>query len=251
MRSEKNRVTFYISESIELVVIKDGILRFEEHSHAAHTVISAVVRGNAELTAGGEKQDISAGTVFFLLPYENHSIRSDAPVDMVSLCIKKELFSAERDEYLLLVRSAVKYLWEQENIPDAQLQHSMTDAAAAIYDTYTGTAQDDDEPLVRCREDMENFPEDDEDIESLAEDSYMSKFHYIRKFRKVAGLTPNRFRIQNRIRKAQRMLRSGDTIAEAALDAGFYDQSHFNKYFKRIVGVSPKEYINSLRNFLQ
>jgi AraC-like DNA-binding protein len=79
----------------------------------------------------------------------------------------------------------------------------------------------------------------------------MSKFHYIRRFRKIAGLTPNRFRIQNRIRKAQQMLRDGRPITEAALDVGFYDQSHFSKYFKRIVGVSPKEYISSLRNFLQ
>lgn len=241
---------FYISDQIEFVSIKDGILRFEEHSHSSHIVISAPLRGRALLTVGGERRDIDAGTVFFLLPYEDHSIVSDDPVDMISLCIKKDMLGDDREAYLKLVRSAVKWSWEKEALPDGDIQGRILEAAAAIYDTYTD-APADDELLTGCRDDIAEHPEDDRDIGSLADDLYMSKFHYIRKFKKAAGLTPNRFRIQSRIRMAQQMLRSGQPITSAALDVGFYDQSHFNKYFKKIVGVSPKKYISSLRNFLQ
>ena len=245
----RNRILFYISDNIELVHINDGILRFEEHCHSAHTVVSVLLRGNAELTVEGEKRKISTGTVFFLLPYENHSIISEKAVDMVSLCIKKEAFSLDSEEYYRLVCSAVNGLWEAEGLPAPDIRNGIIEAASAIYGSYPEDT--DDDLLVRCREEIEADPGNDDDIDCLADGSYMSKFHYIRRFRKIAGLTPNRFRIQNRIRKAQQMLRDGRPITEAALDVGFYDQSHFSKYFKRIVGVSPKEYISSLRNFLQ
>lgn len=245
-----NNILFYISDNIELVMIKDGLLHFEEHSHSSHTVISAVLCGNAMLTVNGEERDIDAGTVFFILPYENHALTSEKPVDMVSLCIKQEMFSLEREDFMGQIFSAVNGLWERESLSCSDVRDNIISTASAIYDTGTETAPE-DELLKKCRDDIEAFPETDDDIESLANDLYMSKFHYIRKFREIAGLTPNRFRIQSRIRKAQQELRRGSPITSAALDTGFYDQSHFNKYFKRIVGVSPKEYISSVRNFLQ
>ena len=47
------------------------------------------------------------------------------------------------------------------------------------------------------------------------------------------------------------MLIAGMSIADTAVFLGFFDQSHFDKYFKKIVGLSPKEYMRSVRNFLQ
>jgi len=38
------------------------------------------------------------------------------------------------------------------------------------------------------------------------------------------------------------MIRLGKPLVHAALDSGFYDQSHFTNYFKYFVGVTPKEY---------
>ncbi|NJM42377.1 MAG: AraC family transcriptional regulator [Anaerolineae bacterium] len=38
------------------------------------------------------------------------------------------------------------------------------------------------------------------------------------------------------------MLSVGNPIAQVALDVGFVDQSHLNKHFKRIVGITPKQY---------
>ena len=79
----------------------------------------------------------------------------------------------------------------------------------------------------------------------LAKDIHISKFHLIRKFKREVGMTPHRFHIQNRIRKAQSRLQKDENIAAVAVGMGFYDQSHFNKSFKKIVGISPKEYLDS------
>lgn len=88
-------------------------------------------------------------------------------------------------------------------------------------------------------------------MELFAAEIYVSKYHYIRKFKEIAGITPHKFQIQNRIRKSQKLLLNQNSIADVSIIIGFYDQSHFDKYFKKIVGVSPVEYICSVSNFLQ
>jgi AraC-like DNA-binding protein len=49
--------------------------------------------------------------------------------------------------------------------------------------------------------------------------------------------------MQNRIRKSQHLLAENSNIAEVALATGFYDQSHFIKCFKKIMNVTPSEYL--------
>lgn len=83
---------------------------------------------------------------------------------------------------------------------------------------------------------MEQFPECNNTIEQFASEVYVSKYHYIRVFKKIAGLTPHKFQIQNRIRKSQKLLLNKNTVADVSILLGFYDQSHFDKYFKKIVG---------------
>lgn len=46
-------------------------------------------------------------------------------------------------------------------------------------------------------------------------------------------------------RKAQTLLFTNKSVTEASVDTGFYDQSHFDKSFKNIVGISPTEYLAS------
>lgn len=90
-----------------------------------------------------------------------------------------------------------------------------------------------------------DHPEQELPIETLATHIFVSKYYLIRKFKSSIGMTPHQFCIQNRIRKSQRMLDKDKTISGIATEMGFYDQSHFDKAFRRIVGISPSEYIYS------
>ncbi len=67
----------------------------------------------------------------------------------------------------------------------------------------------------------------------------------------IFGMTPHQFCIQNRIRKSQGLLDEEKTISRIAAEMGFYDQSHFDKAFQRIVGISPSEYICSKKQIGQ
>ncbi len=73
-----------------------------------------------------------------------------------------------------------------------------------------------------------------------------SQFRFIRLFKENTGLSPHKFLIQNRVRKAQQLLlNSHCSLAEVAQATGFYDQSHFIRHFKAMVGLTPSEYQQS------
>lgn len=88
-------------------------------------------------------------------------------------------------------------------------------------------------------------PEMEINIAQMSEKVHVSQYHMIRKFSSENGLTPHKFQLQCRVRKAQELLESGMKVVDVAATLGFYDQSHLCRVFKKQVGISPEEYINS------
>lgn len=71
----------------------------------------------------------------------------------------------------------------------------------------------------------------------------ISPYHFLRLFKQSVGSTPHQYILHCRIEKAKYLLQHRDiSIAEIARKVGFCDQSHLTQYFKRIVGVTPKQY---------
>lgn len=85
-------------------------------------------------------------------------------------------------------------------------------------------------------------------LEQLAALAELSPFHFIRVFRRQVGLPPHAYLTQVRVNKAKTLLALGEPIAQVALETGFADQSHLTKHFKRIVGVTPGQYIVGSKN---
>ena len=67
-----------------------------------------------------------------------------------------------------------------------------------------------------------------------------TRYHFLRIFRQVVGVTPHQFLLATRLRQAAMALRStDDTISGIAFAVGFGDLSTFNAAFRRSLGVSP------------
>ena len=99
-----------------------------------------------------------------------------------------------------------------------------------------------DGELVELKDSILDQPENLYLIEGMSRDTNISPFHLIRKFKKMYGLTPHQFQIQCKVRKAQKLLEEEKSICEVTYDAGFCDQSHMDRCFQKIVGLTPKEY---------
>ncbi|KPI15432.1 transcriptional regulator, AraC family [Actinobacteria bacterium OV450] len=63
--------------------------------------------------------------------------------------------------------------------------------------------------------------------------------HLVRSFSAAFGIAPHQYLIARRVALARRLLLDGRPAAEVAVAAGFHDQSHFTRHFKRIVGTTP------------
>ena len=84
-------------------------------------------------------------------------------------------------------------------------------------------------------------------IQEMAKDARISPYYMIRRFRKAFGLTPHQFQIQCRVRKAQKLLEEEKSISRVTYDAGFSDQSHLDRCFHKLVGLTPAQYRDAAR----
>lgn len=81
------------------------------------------------------------------------------------------------------------------------------------------------------------------DLATLAGDAGMSRYHYLRTFRRTVGTTPHQFVLATRMRRAAaRLATSRDPVTAVAFDAGFGDLSTFVRRFRRIFGTTPSDY---------
>lgn len=85
-------------------------------------------------------------------------------------------------------------------------------------------------------------------LDEMAAQACMSRYHFVRSFKRAVGLTPHAWQLDQRIQRARHLLNQGMGLAEAALHLGFADQSHFQRAFKQRVAATPGDYV---RNFLQ
>jgi AraC-like DNA-binding protein len=101
--------------------------------------------------------------------------------------------------------------------------------------------------VARARQRLDDAPEQPVTLAGLAALSGVSRFQLLRGFAREVGATPHAYLLQRRVRLARRLLVEGCAPVEAALRAGFADQSHLTRAFRRQFGVTPACYRAALR----
>jgi AraC-like DNA-binding protein len=99
--------------------------------------------------------------------------------------------------------------------------------------------------LRRVCEFVESHLEDNLDLDALAAEAHLSVYHFARAFRHSMGVSPLRYVLEQRVRRAQQLLRQTDLpLASIANAVGFFDQGHLARQFRRFVGTTPSSYRN-------
>jgi AraC-like DNA-binding protein len=162
---------------------------------------------------------------------------------MVSLCISKDFLEPCRSA---LVNTAMKNL-SMYNAFRPYEKNVLYRTIKKLAQCKAGPELEEGAFVSRARRLLELSPDSRITIRQLAESEAVCEDHMIREFKRKVGLTPRQFQIQNRVRMAQLLLEEGSSASEAALSAGFYDQSHLDKYFRRFLGIPPREYIKAYK----
>lgn len=95
-------------------------------------------------------------------------------------------------------------------------------------------------PVEWLRSRMLEAPGEELPLRRMARLAGFSPWHLVRCFKEATGMTPHAYLLASRLSLGRRLLISGLPIAEAALQAGFSDQSHFSRLFKQHHGLTPR-----------
>ena len=176
---------------------------------------------------------------FSLTVDETRSIRpaagiSDSVINQIGRSILTEL-AAETSASRVYVETAAVTL-------AARLVQKYSDGRASVAQLPLGHGLD-QSPLRRALDYIEDNLSEDITLDSLAEVTGYSVFHFVRKFALAMGVSPGRYISQKRLENAKTELAAGKlTLVEIALNAQFSSQASFTRAFHRATGMTPMEY---------
>ncbi len=239
------------------VVIGNGVSHsFSEHFHHSAT-IGLITAGEAAVSISKVKRILSERGIYLINPDEIHEI-SGCGIDYNAISIDKLILTKvtgvdnpifktpfiENEKTASQITSCLKTLTDKKSIATAK-QESLLTLLAGLPLTESDNIPVQNKNIEKSLEYIKSHFLEDIDLRILSDVSTMSLFHFIRIFKGQTGISPFEFIIQLRIKEACRKLAIGESIADVAADCGFYDQSHFTKYFRKHVGINPKRYISN------
>ena len=83
-------------------------------------------------------------------------------------------------------------------------------------------------------------------LDDLSRVAFLSKYHLLRTYKQVFGITPYQQVLKLRLQKAKELVRKDFSLEEVAFKLGFSDRRSFTKAFKKAYRISPKGFRNQL-----
>lgn len=248
------------------------------HFHDEY-LICAQLAGHEECHVAGKLFSFDPGDVVLINPQQVHTgnTRGSAEVDYITLYVDRgvvDALAAEveaprapeftaicargRAELVAAIRALlllVQGAGPSGQAPRAELEAALLRAVSAAFAEFSNLR----EPLRRSTNRvahrkiarvLEHIRGLDASVDptglsldALAEIAGLSKFHFLRQFTQVVGMTPGAYLRTLRLCHAARRLRSSrQSILEVALAAGFADHPSFSRAFARHMGMTPSQY---------
>jgi AraC-like DNA-binding protein len=102
--------------------------------------------------------------------------------------------------------------------------------------------------VKRAKEYMEAHFDLNPGLDQLSRATGLSRYHLARVFTHSTGIPPHAFLYFIRIKNAKEQIKNGHTLSQAALLSGFGDQSHLNRVFKKLTGITPGQYSKAVQD---
>ncbi len=106
--------------------------------------------------------------------------------------------------------------------------------------------QNSDKNIQNVKEYIDEHYLEDLSLENIETEFCIDKFKLIRRFKKIYNSTPSAYQLQLKVNHAKQLMKTENVIVNLALSAGFYDQAHFTKEFKKSTGMTPGQYMKSV-----
>lgn len=258
------QLSFIRADAVPGVEILSAV-RSRQSWHVFHERydICACRSAHADYTYRGRRTRFVDRSVAMLEPGEVHANLSvDKPADFKVLLIQPEAFlaSAEqlgvRSPHFRVAPSEDPVLFTafdrfsaavDEDAPTLEQQSRFAECMRLILATAEKPPPrplpgGDPEALRRARAYIVDRYSENVALSELEGVARMSRFHLLRAFSRRYGMPPHAFQLHVRVERATALLRQGWLPVDVAAAVGFADQSHLNRHFKRVWGVTPGRY---------
>ena len=240
---------FNTDVDLKFVLTDKSDLVIKKHNHVSKYIVGLILNGSIKIIKNDKVLECNKDDIFIIPIYVVHSIEIiKDDTTFLSMCVGETFIN----DYLNSMQQDLlsKYTDKlcQQSVISSENATAFIDAMEIVAELYRNYKNIPKTEIDQISKRIVDNPENNLEISKLADDIFISKYYFIRKFKKEIGLTTHSFYIQNRIRKAQSLLSSKRSLTDIALEVGFYDQSHFIKAFKSILGITPSEYICSLQH---
>lgn len=243
----------------------NGIMqKFPNHFHEYY-VIGFIESGKRHLTCKNKEYIIDAGDLVLFNPFDNHACQQadEKTLDWRSININESIMeetvrqitgigylpkftttAAHHSESVLLLSELHQLIMEQRK--DFKKEEVFFFLIEQLIKEYTEPVKESlsevSEEIQKSCTYMENHYGELITLDDLSELSGLNKYTLLRNFTKQRGVTPYQYLEAIRISEAKKLLENGIDPLEAAMKTGFTDQSHFTKFFKKLIGLTPRQY---------
>jgi len=271
MKQEIRTVKYDAELKVEAYHFQGIMQKFPNHFHEYY-VIGFVEKGQRFLSCKNKEYTIEPGDLLLFNPRDNHACEQIDGKTLDYRCIniqpeimRKAVFEITEKEYLpyftpqvvfhselvAVLRELHQIMMEEEK--DFRKEEIFFFLLEQLIEEYTEQAMPTENPgqstearaICQLLEKhyMENITLDD-----LCKLTGLSKYYLLRSFTKQKGISPYSYLETIRIDNAKKMLEQGILPIDVALQTGFTDQSHFSNFFKRFIGLTPKQYMNIFKD---
>ena len=273
--NKENRFQFINSEKCENITVLDATMSdfsYSKHAHEEYS-LGVTLQGRQDFFCQNAFHKSSSGNVLLFNPEDVHDGHSGG-----EQALKYKMLYVHPDEFRPLFRSLgyqqnsvlrlnqpmvdnpilrhqilrLSSTLQQSNYSKMEFESGLFQIAQSLvvmsgnFDLGTQNSKRVDKLLLRARDYILASLEHNISIDDIANVANMSKFHFIRQFRQQFGITPHQYVLSCRVNLARRIIESGKSLNQAAFEAGFADDSHLNRHFKRIYGLTPKRFQKQL-----
>lgn len=271
MKQEMRMVKYDAELKVEAYHFQGIMQKFPNHFHDYY-VIGFIEKGQRFLSCKNKEYTIEPGDLLLFNPKDNHTCEQidDRTLDYRCLNIQTDIMSKAvleitGREYLPFFGSQVVFhsdlvpelrelhqiIMEEEK--DFRKEETFFFLLEQLIEEYTEqeVPADNTEQNIQVRavcEFLERHYMENITLEDLCKLTGLSKYYLLRSFTKQKGISPYSYLETIRIDRAKKMLEQGSLLIDTALQTGFSDQSHFSKFFKKFIGLTPRQYRNIFKD---
>lgn len=264
MQKETRKICYDAELALECYVL-DGIVQaFPNHFHGFY-VFGYVVSGQRFLSCKGIEYILSSNDIVLFNPKDNHGCAQcgSEPLHYLGINIPESTMrrltleitgddtlpcfsqtvvrNEEAARCLVPFHNAV--MTDSREFEKEELLIFLLSILIKQYSTAFAEASTDcNDAIERACRLMDSQYAKPLTLAQFCECTGLSKSALLRAFTQAKGITPYRYLQTVRIGKAKKLLEQGATLMDTALQTGFYDQSHFSKFFTQFIGLAPGTY---------